>query len=285
MFRLKPILSFFTAMVLLFSQDILSASVSKKEFDEVVRRIKNIYAPKALDRGRILEITSLWEHEHEGFTAVYGASTNTKWQIYIYNGGYTKTFSETMTIDTVALLVCHEIGHYFGGPPRETQYVISQLQRDQGIQPWVPLSSEGQADYFATWKCLKECFKGDDNQSVMASKKISPIVQKKCEEAYPNVQESLICQRSNMAAFSYMQTIIAKAKRKGEVLPPVSFETPDPHFVSETLLNWYPDLQCRLDTFFQGSLCRREHPCENGIGARPRCWYTPAHVTGAQQRP
>lgn len=69
-----------------------------------------------------------------------------------------------------------------------------------------------------------------------------------------------------------------------------SFETPNNKVVRETV-DYHPHYQCRLDTFFQGSLCDREleeelsnreahvgtcHP-KNGdlIGMRPLCWFRP----------
>ncbi len=270
---LRLISPFFIAILFFFSQSVAWTSVSKEEFDEVIRRMEEIFAPKALDRGRSLRITSLWDHHHEGAIYVDGTSSNTKWQIYIYNGGYTKTFSETMTIDAAALLVCHELGHYFGGHPRRAPYILAQFQIDQGMKPWPPTSSEGQADYFATWKCLKEYFKRDDNVGITALTEVPSIVQNKCREIYPNVQESSLCLRINRAALSYVQTLAAKRKRQGRDSTAVSFDTPSPHIVSKTVINNYPDLQCRLDTFFQGSLCYDEHPCENKIGTRPQCWY------------
>jgi hypothetical protein len=73
-------------------------------------------------------------------------------------------------------------------------------------------------------------------------------------------------------------------------LPETKFETPDPAVVKTTNHN-HPKAQCRLDTYFQGSLCEIGmnedvdqkdevkgtcHPSLNHKeGKRPLCWFKP----------
>jgi hypothetical protein len=68
------------------------------------------------------------------------------------------------------------------------------------------------------------------------------------------------------------------------------FHRPDPKVVKVTL-NTHPATQCRLDTYFQASLCEKSFDEDLGpieeisgachsssgqtIGLRPRCWFKP----------
>ena len=47
-----------------------------------------------------------------------------------------------MNSDTLLLLLCHEIGHYLGGPPTKSRGGWS--------------STEGQADYYSAYKCARD---------------------------------------------------------------------------------------------------------------------------------
>ena len=73
--------------------------------------------------------------------------------------------------------------------------------------------------------------------------------------------------------------------------PASHFDTPDQNVVSATN-DEHPAAQCRLDTYFQGSLCSKAYtidmsmtdPAVGGCvasqgytsGMRPQCWYKPA---------
>jgi hypothetical protein len=107
-------------------------------------------------------------------------------------------------------------------------------------------------------------------------------------KAFPNKAEQNICIRTGMAGASVADFFAAVKK-----LPVAKFDTPDPAVVSSTFSS-HPAHQCRLDTYFQGSLCEVSfnedvdaekmkdevkgtcHPSlGHTSGLRPLCWFKP----------
>ncbi len=70
-------------------------------------------------------------------------------QVLIYRGMAHRTEIDR---DALALIVCHEIGHLYGG------YPYKNIRDD--------ISAEGQADYFATNLCLKRALKIFDSSNI-----------------------------------------------------------------------------------------------------------------------
>jgi hypothetical protein len=103
---------------------------------------------------------------------------------------------------------------------------------------------------------------------------------------YKNNNEIAGCERAAMAGFALGKLLNAVMKGKS----PVSFMTPDKSIVSQ-MYDDHPQAQCRLDTYFQASLCdhgfsetvSKTDPnvgvcsLKNGdtVGNRPRCWFKP----------
>ena len=172
--------------------------------------------------------------------------------------------------------MCHEIGHHIGGAPKKRSWWGSA---------WA--TNEGQADYFATLKCLRRYFeaKGDTDE-VLAALEIPEVVKETCSAQFSNEIEYKYCLRGSMAGFSTAR--LFQVLRNQETWP--KFDTPDPAVVSSTDHN-HPGTQCRLDTYYQGALCpvdvedtvsqsnanvgvcTRTQGDTNGI--RPLCWYKP----------
>ncbi len=128
---------------------------------------------------------------------------------------------EGMSLDAYAALACHELGHIIGGAPYQTIL---------GAE-WS--SSEGQADFFAASVCLPKYF-----------------LQK-------NIPASAIASLVEKAGYEMLNSVAPYGSQKE--LPilrhtPLSFQTP------ETLINLYPSLQCRYETFRNPS-------------KRSECWF------------
>jgi len=101
-----------------------------------------------------------------------------------------------------------------------------------------------------------------------------------------NIEDTAICVRMSMAGKSVSDLFSSLSR-----LPEAKFDTPDSKIVSKTDDN-HPKAQCRLDTYYQGSLCdinmnedvsQKEevkgtcHPSlGHKIGTRPLCWFKPA---------
>ena len=144
-------------------------------------------------------------------------------------------------------------------------------------------SNEGQSDYFATLKCFRKVFENDDNSRIIANIQVDSIAVEKCSEQWGNEEDKNLCIRAAMAGKS-LAKLLAGGSRS------VSFKSPDRSVVDRTF-NRHPKGQCRLDTYFQGSLCTISHEidvsrrdakvgtCNRStnhlIGIRPLCWYKP----------
>jgi hypothetical protein len=168
-----------------------------------------------------------------------------------------------ITDDAIRLMVCHEIGHHLAGAPF----------RHRMDMTWA--ASEGQADYWSTQVCLKRVFRKDDNARLISRMKIDPLVEEKCREVFNQQEDVAICIRSSLAGGIIAQIFKEQLQRPGEI----SFATPDR---SRVPWSWprHPEPQCRLDTYFQGSLCLKEHEnCTRSegfqVGIRPLCWFKP----------
>lgn len=190
--------------------------------------------------------------------------------------------NKNLTADSLRLMMCHELGHIMGSAPRRpapVEWLGPVDPRDGKLF----ISAEGEADYFASLKCMRLVLKNSAENSVEKSeikKNVHPLVRKKCDRVYSVSEASLICQRTAMAAFTLL--------RLNKDFP-ISFQRPSKIIVEKTLDSQYPERQCRLDTILAGALCKI--PAEvkmdsmdpsvgacsenfgNREGVRPRCWF------------
>jgi hypothetical protein len=190
---------------------------------------------------------------------------------------------ETITEDGMSLVVCHEIGHHIGGAPKKGGSA-GGWGGGAGASTWA--SNEGQADYFATLKCLRKSFLNDDNIAIVSLMTVPKALTDACKKSSKNDKEdNALCIRTSMAGKSVSDLFSVLGR-----LPATKFETPDSKVVTKTDDN-HPKAQCRLDTYFQGSLCeigmnedvsQKEEvkgTCHGSlghkVGLRPLCWFKP----------
>ena len=242
--------------------------ITQTQFNAVMDQAEKLYKPVIAARGARLVVKRLWDNNTVNASA---QQQGKDWVLNMY-GGLAR--HETITQDGMALVVCHELGHHIGGAPK------------YGGNDWA--SNEGEADYFANLKCLRRMFtspaglsftrpKGGDEATARAG----------CEAAWTSESDRALCTRSSMAGMSV--TSLFRVLRNQTVLP--KFDTPDPAVVARTA-DGHPDTQCRLDTYYSGSLCTRgidealsetdpnlgtcSAASGHTAGLRPLCWYKPA---------
>lgn len=240
--------------------------ISEKTFNDVITKVENIYAPLVAQEGGKLVISRAWT---DATVNAYAQRSGKDWKVAMF-GGLAR--HNTITEDGFALVVCHEIGHHIGGAPLKTSMWSST---------WA--SNEGQADYFANLKCLRRTFLNDDNIAYVANLDAPAALTKACKEAWSSPEDQAVCIRGGMAGDSVAKLFAALRNQS-----PAKFETPDPAVVSVTDDN-HPAHQCRLDTYFQGSLCEVNFndnvesdsetagTCHTSlghkVGLRPNCWF------------
>lgn len=115
-----------------------AASLDRGEFDRVLARAQAEFASLAENWGETLHVGGVWRDD-------WVAADAKRWPpdffVTIY-GGIARQ-PET-TEDSLALAVCHELGHGYGGEPYRDAYNRIAL--------------EGQADYWAAAVCLPRYF-------------------------------------------------------------------------------------------------------------------------------
>lgn len=246
--------------------DSFAGGLSEQDFNAVIDRFEQIYRDDFTQAGGTLMVRRLWTSAEVN---AYAKQQGGTWYIDMY-GGLAR--HPAMTTDGMALVICHEAGHHLGGAPKYPG------------RGW-PATNEGGADYFATLKCLRRTFAADDNASIVASAQLDPLAKAQCESQFTNSADQLLCERASLASTSVGLVFMDLYK---ETSPP-SFGTPDSRVVSQ-MFDGHPHTQCRLDTYFNGSICPvdvsaplsdtdyRQGSCVEGqasAGFRPRCWFKP----------
>lgn len=245
------------------------AGLTEAEFNSVIDSVETLYAPIVQSEGGTLQITRAWS---DGTVNAYAQRSGTDWKVSMF-GGLAR--HETITPDGFALVVCHEIGHHIGGAPKKVQ---------MWSNAWA--TNEGQADYFATLKCLRRTFLNDNNIEVVSRMQVPQAVTDTCAANWSSAEDQALCVRGAMAGDSVAKLFAALRNQAA-----AQFTTPDARVVTRTDDN-HPATQCRLDTYFQGALCganfnddvetASEVPgtCHatlgHTIGLRPLCWFKPS---------
>jgi hypothetical protein len=257
-----------------------NAGITEAAFHRAIDKVEAIYAPIIANMGAKLNMERNWS---DGTVNAYAQQTGKVWKVAMF-GGLAR--HETITEDGMSLVVCHEIGHHIGGAPKKGgSGGGGWWGGSTGASSWA--SNEGQADYFATLKCLRKAWLNDDNIAIMANLNAPKAVIEACKKATKNNREdTAICVRGSMAGKSVSDLFSVLGK-----LPTTDFATPDPKVVSNTDDN-HPRAQCRLDTYFQGALCdinmnedvsqtdEVKGTCHPSLGykkgTRPFCWFKPS---------
>lgn len=242
--------------------------LSDLQYHTVIDKVESVYKPIVEGLGNKLTINRLWENSRVNAGAT---KKGNEWIINLY-GGYAR--HSLVTEDGYALVICHELGHLLGGTPQKTEAT------------WA--STEGQADYFATLKCLRKVFRQDNNVQYVTQLNVPTMVSEKCSKSFKTDWEIALCKRTSVAGLSV--SAISADIRNTDI---PAIETPDTAIVEQTFED-HPEPQCRLDTYFQGSICEvssvnalsskdeSEGTCHqiNGheTGVRPTCWFKPTHA-------
>jgi len=247
----------------------LNGGITEDAFNNAMDKIEKIYSPIISAKGKTLLIERNWE---DGTVNAYASQSGNTWKVAMF-GGLAR--HEVITADGFALVVCHELGHHLGGVPKKREFFGNT---------WA--SNEGQADYFGTMKCLRKYMEKDNNIEMVKVLNVDPVATERCNKSFSAPNDIAMCERGAMAGKSLGNLFRALRQSPLEL----KFDTPDNSVVSKTNDN-HPDSQCRLDTYFAGSLCDKNHyddvsnsnPNLNvcslvegyNFGTRPLCWYKP----------
>ncbi len=244
--------------------------ISYWEFVFLLNKIEKLFADDVKNDGAKLKIYTDWDEP--GVNAYASRTKPGEYSVHIW-GGLAR--HPLMTLDALAMIACHEIGHHLGGFPRKFG------------EEWG--AAEGQADYWAANKCFKKLIQNDNNSSVNAKVKIDNEIKTQCNNFYLQDGDIQSCIRNSTAGG--VLSLVLNSLRTGNA--PVSFTTPDKKQTGVTN-DEHPDAQCRLDTYFAGALCGLDWKTPVGFkfndvdtgscttkqghaykASRPLCWFNP----------
>lgn len=263
---MKNLIGFFTVSLMCISQNVL-ATVSVVEYQNIIEKAQTIYQDDFNQKGLKLLLPNKWDDETQnGYTQRLGNRN-----IISLLGGLAR--NKFMSRDSLALVACSEIGLSLGEFP----------QRVVSLPSGFAMSLRGQADYFGTAKCLKKFFSEEDNKSIVLQKNVPAIVERLCSFSFlPNSNDKYICIRSAIAGDELANVLNSTSREEDQIQ--ISLSTPSKTVVDTTSKD-FPDIQCRLDTYFAGALCNsansssqiKDGYCHgNDLGSRPLCWFKPS---------
>ncbi len=262
---------------------IAKVRVNEQDFFTLLNQIEDHFQNDFKVKGTEFRINKNWDSKAiQSFSQLtqLNYSTSNSNRANNYSPAITKRFEimvpgglghiPTMTIDSLALAVCHEMGHYLGGAPKFT----SQSGNWKSV--------EGQADYYATSKCLKKLFYNRPENRAAFSQQPA-YLKKKIEK----ICDSYLCARIVAAGYHFAQTVAyVQAENR---LPSLDFKDLNS---LQYILQDLPGTQCRLDTLVAGAICNVSvgedfDPVDvsagacmaDGLdpkeakGARPSCWF------------
>ncbi len=245
------------------------SKMTESEFNNLLSKFQTLYSPIVQGKGGRLAIEGAWKN---GTVNAYAYQAEDDWFVKIF-GGLAR--HRLMTKDALALVVCHELGHHVGGAPK-FEYL-------DGVVDWATI--EGQADYYASLKCMRLAFGNDDNVSAIADAPIPQEVLQRCEESFDAPNAYALCLRGALAGRDLARVLASLGGTGGSG---VNFDTPDTYVV-EVTDEEHPSAQCRLDTFFAASQCQKSETIDVDdrdprigtcnistgelAGSRPACWY------------
>lgn len=247
--------------------------IKEKQFNDSIDLAEKIYKPIFKEKYKAdLVVIRKWE---DGTVNAYAQQTGKTWKVSMF-GGLAR--HDEATQDGFTAVLCHEIGHHIGGAPKKKTWMSTS---------WA--SNEGQADYFSTAKCLKRLFQDKIRVNLREYRKAKTkeqlFAKAACDKTYASTNEAALCYRSAEAGKS-LARLLGSLRGNAEV----KYITPDPKVAPKTVHS-HPPAQCRLDTYFQGSLCDKDfevYPSSTDAaagycvrsesydsGIRPLCWYKP----------
>jgi hypothetical protein len=236
--------------------------------NQLLDKFEALYQPLAVQAGKRLNLKRQFDSPIISANGTFNADS---WNITVFGGLINH---RSLSPESFVAVLCHEFGHALGGKP-----FISNLGSGK-----TKASCGGQADYYAAAYCMKAFWRDNDNAETLQHLGIDHSLLIPCQSQFESEKERALCGRILNAAQEMSRFV---AELTGEAIP--SLTKKDLSIAETPLINDHPPLQCRLDTFVAGALCRTL-PTRNSTSerdslmeacdqdrrsARPRCWYKP----------
>jgi hypothetical protein len=142
-------------------------SIEMKSMEDTVGRFESTMLPKIpSDHEIIIRLEALSPRVNAEIVKENGSVSIVVW------GGMLS--HPKMSPATLNLLLCHELGHYLGGPPLKSRTGWS--------------STEGQSDYYSTSNCLKD-LGVDETQFINSAIALTAIYAEATQQLPPHLEE------------------------------------------------------------------------------------------------
>ncbi|MDD0852822.1 hypothetical protein HBN50_06935 [Halobacteriovorax sp. GB3] len=219
------------ALISIFTLCIANATMAKLDRNQTLKVMDHLFSIYEVEMQKNLPLRVELNWDSDKAQASIGQ--NDKEVHATVHGGLARL--KYMSTDSLALILCHEIGHIIGGAPM--------------VQPSRKYSSEAQSDYFANKTCFKRYMKSTSTESEM---NLTP-------------EEKRLCPEEDQACIRHLNAIKTESLsfKEAGLDYPTTLLTSSTHYASITLYNDYPDNVCRQETAIKGALDKE----------RPICWY------------
>lgn len=210
------------------------APVTQELFVKIVEAGKKAYASNAKANYETLIINAKWTDPTVNANCLRSGGKVT---VNMFGGLARRS---EITPQGFALVLSHELGHAYGGTPY--------------VNWWNKMSAEGQSDWMATKDGYRKIAALVPELSQTPS--TDPFVKKACKGKTGTAFIDCIHSLDGGNSLGALLAVLSE-----EPIP--NYETPDPTVVTKTELSYPKTVQCRLDTYFAGTLNL----------ARPKCWF------------
>jgi hypothetical protein len=204
----------------------VNGNFTEEEFTLITEVGSDLYQREADRRGEILSVVGRWED-----STVNAYMSRYKDEVVVTMFGGLARRPE-ITAEGFALVLCHELGHAYGGKP----YINAENE----------IAAEGQADYYGARVCMRRMF-----AALQFPFSPTDFIKRTCAG-------DQACEVT-LGAGESTASLLALLSRERKP----SYQTPDRTVVRRTNLSYPKTVQCRLDSYFNGTLDR----------PRPRCWF------------
>ena len=205
---------------------LFAANMSEREFSERVDDLVRLWQPVASAYGVRLSAQKLWQ---DSTVNAYAEQSGSSWRILMFGGLARRP---EITGDGFSLVVCHELGHHFGG---YYFYGAGAIRK---------MSSEGSADYFATQVCAPALWGNDHAENARYRSLADAVTRRECDAVWSGTRAQNLCYRSTLAGQS-LSRLFANLAGTSSPRP----GTPNLSQVRSTYTS-HPEAQCRMDTYF-----------------------------------
>lgn len=246
-----------------------TANAAAADFTPVLGEAARLYAPVAEAAGGRLRIEIREDSPLNSASADRDLNGD-----YIVRVDRGLLRSPRLTDDVLRLILCHELGHLFGGPPRKP--LPPEWDGPTAPDGGSLFSAEGQADVYAARACFRRIATAKASAAATAlppkDDALPFRVRAECDDGWRAGTESArLCRRAAMAALGFLTL---------DHDFPIGYDLRDATVVERTLAGEYPSRQCRLDSMLAAAaradgwnLDLQRSPEPTLADGRLPCWF------------